>query len=65
MLTAAGWVPPPRVVTPTDTTGAGDSFNGAYLAARIGGASPTDAALRAHRLAARVLNAPGAIVPRA
>ena len=61
----AGWVPPPRVVTPTDTTGAGDSFNGAYLAARIGGAAPTDAALRAHRLAARVLDEPGAIVPRA
>lgn len=52
-----------RVARVIDTTAAGDSFAGAYLAARLGGA-PADAAARAgNRLAARVVQHPGAVIP--
>lgn len=46
-----------------DTSGAGDRFNGAYLAARLGGHAPADAVRRAHAIAARVIRTRGAIVP--
>lgn len=49
---------------PVDTTAAGDSFNAAYLAARVNGAAPADAARAGHRLAAAVIRHPGAIIPR-
>jgi 2-dehydro-3-deoxygluconokinase len=55
----------PARVAPLDTTAAGDSFSGAYLAARLSGATPVDAALRGHRVAAAVIQHRGAIVPRA
>ena len=45
-----------------DATGAGDSFNGAYLAARLMGAAPEDAAKAAHRVAAIVIGQHGALV---
>ena len=64
LLSGEGWVPPPERVSPIDTTGAGDSFNGAYLAARLQGLPPREAATAGHRLAARVLTTPGAILPR-
>ncbi len=46
-----------------DTTAAGDSFAGAYLAARLAGASAVDAAAHGNRLAARVVQHRGAILP--
>jgi 2-dehydro-3-deoxygluconokinase len=48
-----------------DTTAAGDSFAAAYLAARLGGAGPADAAGAGHRLAGVVVQHAGAIIPRA
>jgi 2-dehydro-3-deoxygluconokinase len=57
-------VPPSKVVQPVDTTAAGDSFNAGYIAARLRGAPPVDAARAAHRLAGAVIMAPGAVIPR-
>lgn len=46
-----------------DTTGAGDSFNAAYLAARLLGFEPIKATIWGHELAATVIAQPGAIIP--
>ena len=54
----------PQIITPVDTTAAGDSFNGGYLAARLGGASVERAALTGHALAGAVIRHKGAIVPK-
>jgi 2-dehydro-3-deoxygluconokinase len=48
-----------------DTTAAGDSFAAAYVAARLAGADPIEAARAGHRLAGVVVCHPGAIIPRA
>lgn len=53
---------PAAKVVPVDTTGAGDSFNGAYIAARLGGSSPEASVRMAHANAARVIQAYGALV---
>ncbi|HTJ56455.1 MAG TPA: sugar kinase [Devosiaceae bacterium] len=45
-----------------DATGAGDSFNGAYLAARLTGADPVEAARAAHGVAGIVIGHRGALV---
>jgi 2-dehydro-3-deoxygluconokinase len=45
-----------------DATGAGDSFNGTYLAARLEGADPVEAARRAHKVAGIVIGHRGALV---
>jgi 2-dehydro-3-deoxygluconokinase len=52
-----------HVATPVDTTGAGDSFNGGYLAARLAGDAPGNAARRAHKVAAAVVQVRGALAP--
>lgn len=57
-------VPCPTLVEPVDTTAAGDSFNAGYLARRLAGDTPADAARFAHRLAGVVIRHRGAIVPR-
>jgi 2-dehydro-3-deoxygluconokinase len=46
-----------------DTTGAGDSFNGSYLAARLLGDEPQAAVMRAHRVASAVVRVRGALAP--
>jgi 2-dehydro-3-deoxygluconokinase len=46
-----------------DTTAAGDSFAAAYVAARLAGAGPMDAARAGHRLAGIVVCHSGAIIP--
>jgi 2-dehydro-3-deoxygluconokinase len=53
--------PAERVV---DTTAAGDSFNGAYLAALMQGAAPAARLTAGHAMASEVIGHPGAIVPR-
>jgi 2-dehydro-3-deoxygluconokinase len=58
-------VPTPEVVVPVDTTAAGDSFNAAYLAARLKGDEPHQAVAAAHQLAGQVIRHRGAIMPRA
>lgn len=66
-LSTAGVVqqlPLPAQVTPVDTTGAGDAFDGAYLAARLAGRPPADAVRAAQLLAADVVAQPGAIPAR-
>jgi len=46
-----------------DTTGAGDSFNGGYIASRLAGLDPLVAAANAHKVAARVVEFHGALAP--
>lgn len=66
LVVAAGSIDSIAAVTvdePLDTTGAGDSFNGAYLAARLAGDEPPAAARRAHGVAAAVVQVRGALAP--
>ena len=49
-------------VTVVDTTSAGDSFNAAYLAARLGSESAAQAARAGHELASVVIQHRGAII---
>jgi len=55
---------PPRVDKVIDATGAGDSFNAAYIAARIKGENMRDAMRSSHLVASQVIAHPGAIINR-
>ncbi|GGV12944.1 2-dehydro-3-deoxygluconokinase [Actinomadura cremea] len=57
-------VPARTVANVVDTTAAGDSYNGAYLAARLAGATRLEAAESATALAAQVITHRGALLPR-
>ncbi|WP_269532886.1 sugar kinase [Chitinimonas sp. BJYL2] len=52
-----------RVAQVIDTTAAGDSFAGGYLAARLGGATAVAAASVGNRLAGTVVQHRGALIP--
>ncbi|WP_035690735.1 sugar kinase [Azospirillum halopraeferens] len=58
------WLAPQPVERVVDTTAAGDSFNGAYLAGRLAGLDPAAAAAQGHATAGRVVQVRGAILPR-
>lgn len=57
-------VPPPQILVPVDTSGAGDAFNAGYLGARLHGAAPEAAAREGHALAGWTVMRPGAIPDR-
>jgi len=59
---AHGRVPPVRPARVVDTTGAGDSFSGAYLAARLQDIDPIAAGRLGAAVAAEVLRVHGALV---
>lgn len=59
----AGWGRYPAVERVVDSTAAGDSFNGGFLAAWLGGASRQQAMRQGHEMAAAVLGFRGAICP--
>jgi 2-dehydro-3-deoxygluconokinase len=56
-------LPAQRVGRVVDTTAAGDAFSGAYLAARLAGAPPEQAAGVGNAVAAVVIGHPGALTP--
>jgi len=58
-------VPAHRTDQIVDTTSAGDSFNGAYLARLAASDSPAEAASFAARVASAVIGHPGALISRA
>jgi 2-dehydro-3-deoxygluconokinase len=60
---ATSRLPLAKLRSVVDTTGAGDSFNAGYIAARLGGADPRMSVLEGHGLASMVVMNRGAIIP--
>ncbi len=56
-------LPAPPPARALDTTGAGDSFNGGYLATRLAGGGPEAAVEVGRRISAAVVQRIGAIIP--
>ncbi|MNE95267.1 2-dehydro-3-deoxygluconokinase [compost metagenome] len=56
------FAPAQEVSDVVDTTSAGDSFNGTFLARLIGGSAPQDAATFAAKAAATVIGHHGALI---
>ena len=57
-------LPPPRMLEPVDTSGAGDAFDAGYLSARMNGAGIAESAAAGHALAGWTIMRPGASPPR-
>ncbi|WP_111642931.1 sugar kinase [Marinimicrobium alkaliphilum] len=57
-------VPVPKVNNVIDTTGAGDTFNAGYMAARLKGAEPADAAKEGTRCAGIVIRHRGGVIDK-
>jgi len=57
-------LPPPLVEKVIDATGAGDSFNAAYISSRINGQNMRDAMRSGHLVASHVIRHPGAIIDK-
>lgn len=68
VITPTGQIEVPAIKLPkdkvVDTTAAGDSFSAGYLAVRLTGGSPEEAAYRGHLTASTVIQYRGAIISR-
>ncbi len=58
------FIPITAVKNVIDTTSAGDSFNGVYLGSRMNGESIDVAVAKAAKMAGKVIQYPGAIIPK-
>jgi 2-dehydro-3-deoxygluconokinase len=59
-----GRSPTPEIASIRDTTGAGDSFNSGYLAARLVGMDPLESCKLGQRVAGEVIGHYGALAPK-
>jgi len=57
-------LPLEEIITPIDTTAAGDSFNGAYMAARLNELDISDAIIYGQSCSTEVIKHQGAIIPK-